>query len=92
MRHRITQRAEADLKDIFRYTVQTFGMRQAEKYLRELDAVFELIGDHPEIGRLYEGRTRHFLHGKHIILYRILAGEVVIGRIFHGAQSSRTDD
>lgn len=68
MRHRLTQRAEADLKDIYRYTVQTFSARQAEKYLRELDAVFELIRDHPEIGRFYERRTRHFVHGKHIIL------------------------
>ena len=92
MHHRLAQRAEGDLKDIYRYTVQTFGSRQAEKYLRELDAVFELIGDHPEIGRPYEGRTRHFVHGKHIILYRIVSEVVVIGRIFHGAQSSRSDD
>lgn len=92
MHHRLTQRAEADLKDIYRYTVQTFGPRQAEKYLHELDAVFELIGDHPEIGRAYEGSTRHFVHGKHIILYRVQKDLVVIGRIFHGAQASRTDE
>jgi toxin ParE1/3/4 len=92
MRHKLTGRAESDLKDIYRYTVHSFGARQAEKYLRELDAVFELIGDHPEIGRVYEGKTRHFVHGKHIILYRVLNETVVIGRIFHGAQSSRSAD
>lgn len=86
MRHRITARAERDLKDIYRYTVETFGHRQAEKCLHELDAVFELLGDYAGIGRAYEGRTHQFVHGKHIILYRVGPDEVVIGRIFHGAQ------
>ncbi|MVA97974.1 type II toxin-antitoxin system RelE/ParE family toxin [Nitratireductor sp. CAU 1489] len=87
MRHRLTQRAERDLKDIYRYTFETFGHKQAERYLRELDAVFELIADQPGIGRVYEGRTQLFVHGKHIILYRQAGGHVTIGRVFHGAQS-----
>jgi len=86
MRHRITARAESDLKDIYRYTVETFGHGQADKYLRELDTVFKLLGDHPHMGRIYEGPTRHFVHGSHIILYRVGADEIVVGRIFHGAQ------
>ncbi|WP_119392282.1 type II toxin-antitoxin system RelE/ParE family toxin [Taklimakanibacter lacteus] len=85
MRHRITARAERDLKDIYRYTVLTFGPVQAEKYLRELDAVFEILGDYPNMGRVYEGSTHQFVHGRHIILYRIRSNEIVIGRIFHGA-------
>ncbi|MBZ9888216.1 type II toxin-antitoxin system RelE/ParE family toxin [Mesorhizobium sp. BR1-1-3] len=48
--------------------------------------MFELLGDYPSMGRLYEGRTHQFVHGKHIILYRMGLEEVVIGRIFHGAQ------
>ncbi len=86
MRYRITSRAERDLKDIYRYTANSFGPRQAEIYLRELDAVFERLGDFPRMGRVYEGRTHQFVHGSHIILYRIGADEIVIGRIFHGAQ------
>ena len=54
MRHRITHRAERDLKDIYRHTFENFGHTQAEKYLRELDAVFELLGDYPNMGRFYE--------------------------------------
>lgn len=90
MRHRITARAERDLKDIYRYTALTFGPDQAEKYLRELDVVFELIGDYPDIGRIYDGRTHQFVHGRHIILYRVMTDTVVIGRIFHGAQRRTT--
>ena len=58
----------------------------ADKYLRELDAVFALIGGNPRMGLTYEGRTHQFVHGKHIILYRIARDNVVIGRVFHGAQ------
>lgn len=90
MRHRITARAERDLKDIYHYTVESFGPKQAEKYLRELDAVFEMLGDYPNMGRVYEGHTHQFVHGRHIILYRIGADEILIGRIFHGAQRRTT--
>lgn len=39
------------------------------------------------MGRVYEGRKHQFVHGRHIILYRIATDHVVIGRIFHGAQA-----
>jgi toxin ParE1/3/4 len=86
MKHRISQRAERDLKDIYVYTRQQFGQSQAEKYLRELDAVFGLLSEYPDMGRLYDGRTHQFVHGKHIILYRSSSNGIIIGRIFHGAQ------
>lgn len=41
--YRLTQRAEQDLKDIYRYTLKAFGAAQAEKYLLELDSVFGLL-------------------------------------------------
>lgn len=86
MAHRLTRRAERDLKDIYRYTYSAFGEKQAAKYLQELDAVFETIGDNPEIGRPYVEPTFQFVHGKHIILYRIDKSGPIIGRILHGAQ------
>jgi toxin ParE1/3/4 len=91
MKHRISQRAERDLKDIYVYTRQQFGQSQAEKYLRELDAVFGLLSEHPDMGRLYDGRTHQFVHGKHIILYRSSSNGIIIGRIFHGAQRHSQD-
>lgn len=89
MNHRISVRAEGDLKSIYHYTFEEFGERQADKYLLELDAVFELISDQPRIGRSYKGHTRQFIHGKHIILYRVESESIVIGRIFHGARRRR---
>lgn len=86
MGHKITLRAERDLTDIYRYTLETFGALQAEKYLLELDGVLTLLSQYPAMGRVYDGQTHQFLHGKHIILYRSRGNEIVIGRIFHGAQ------
>lgn len=91
MTHRITQRAERDLKDIYLYTLNMFGQLQAEKYLRELDDVFGLLSEYPNMGRVYDGRTHQFVHGKHIILYRASSTKIVIGRIFHGAQRHGPD-
>lgn len=50
----------------------TFGTVQADRYLTDLGHVFELIAAFPEIGRIYDGETRQFVHGRHIILYRML--------------------
>ena len=86
MRHEISRAAEADLKDIFRYTVDAFGPRQAERYLRDLGAVFEMLGDFPELGRTYEAGSRSFIHGSHIVIYRVEADIVHIGRVLHGAR------
>ena len=91
MGYKLTLRAEHDLKEIYRYTLETFGKAQAEKYLRELDSVFVLLSEYPNMGRLYDGVTHQFVHGKHIILYRAQAHQIVIGRLFHGAQRPNRD-
>lgn len=90
MRHKLRPLARRQIKDIYRYTYLTFGEKQADKYMYELDAVFEMIADNPRIGRPYSGETRQLVHGRHIILYRITKTHISIGRIFHGSQR-RTD-
>ena len=90
MRVKKTRRADDDLRSIFRYTLDTWGESQAEAYRQELDRVFALIGEQPRIGRPYKGRTRQFVHGKHLILYRVARDVVIIGRILHGARQRRS--
>jgi toxin ParE1/3/4 len=86
MRHEISRAAEADLKDIFRHTLPAFGPRQAERYLRDLGRVFQMLGEFPEMGRPLDGTSRSFLHGSHIVICRVEPDAVVIGRVFHGAR------
>lgn len=92
MAHRISKRAERDLVDIYLWTHQAFGENQAAKYLLELDSVFRMIGENPRIGRPFDDHTRRYVHGRHVIFYRIAGATVVVGRILHGARSHPRPD
>lgn len=74
------------LFEIFDYTADTFGEAQAEKYLKELSGVFEMISSNPHIGHAYHATTRQFIHGRHIIVYEVVNSDVIITRLFHAAQ------
>ncbi len=82
----LSRSAEESLRDIYHYTYLSFGEKQADKYLLELEAVFETLADYPKVGKPYQGKTRFFVHGKHIILYRIQKNCILIGKIFHGSR------
>lgn len=57
-KYRLTARADESLQEIYRYTYFTFGPRQADKYLLELESAFERIADFPDIGSAYmAGKT-----------------------------------
>lgn len=42
--YELTQAAEEDLRDIWRYTFETWGPGQADKYLDQLGDCFDAIG------------------------------------------------
>lgn len=83
---RIMARARRDLAEIHRYTVETFSGDRGHAYLRELESALDLLAAYPNLGRAIDARVRRSVHGKHVILYRIVVGVIVIDRIFHGAQ------
>mgnify|MGYP006275928791 FL=1 len=51
MTYRLTERAEDDVIDIYRYTAEHFGAAQADAYHRKLEATFALLGENPFIAR-----------------------------------------
>ncbi len=90
--YRFSQRADADLDDIYDYSVEQFGLNQALRYRDELESCFAMLAEHPRIGRtsdtIRRGVRRHE-HGSHVILYReerdhVLIVAVVHGRSIHG--------
>jgi toxin ParE1/3/4 len=91
MPHSLSRRAEADLRDIYRYTALTFGARQAQRYLSELSSVFDMLAVYPEAGRKVAEHTRQFIHGRHIIFYRQDQDGVVVGRVLHGARQGAAE-
>ena len=87
-RYRVTPRALKDLDAIADYTLATWGARQTEKYLAELDKSFQWLADHPGVGRarteIAEG-FRSYPHGSHVIFYIVEADAVAIIGVPHGA-------
>ena len=83
----LTNSAKKDVIEIGRYTASTWGKRQRDKYLKQLDDAFKLLGRQPELGKhaddLKKG-YRKYNHGSHIIFYRTgTDSKIVVIRILH---------
>ena len=90
----LTQKAKDDLKAIGRYTQETWGCEQRNRYLAMLDEKFHELAADPMKGRdcsaIREGYRKHEA-GKHIIFYRqIENGFIEIVRILHGRMDITT--
>lgn len=87
MRYRLTEQAEADLENILIEGILRFGELQALKYANSFKRTFELLADMPMIGRSSERGhpdENRFLHGRHVIYYRVEADEIVVQAIIFG--------
>ena len=85
----LSEIADEDLEDIFDYTTTEFGLEQAEKYLNEIEDVFQNLLLNPELGKtrneIKEG-LYSFPKDNHIIFYRILENNIRIVRVLHGSR------
>lgn len=85
---RLTPRALRDLDAIADYTMATWGERQTEKYITELQERFRWLAQRPKVGRLRtevrEG-FRSYPHGAHVIFYVIIGADIAIIGVPHGA-------
>lgn len=50
--YQLTQTAIDDLVDTWEYVNRAFGARVADRVLNDLEAAFEMLSEHPNIGRL----------------------------------------
>ena len=85
---RLSEKAADDLEAIFVYTIETFGLTQAERYKTALDAGFQRLGNDPRLGKPIIGRTRTFYHytcERHAIFYAKEDGGIFIVRVLHVA-------
>jgi len=84
----ISERAEADLRDIWLYSFDNWGEAQADRYLDELDAGMRKCGAEPEGGKQREAvRSRYWssLVRKHVVFYSFTDDQVLIQRVLHGS-------
>lgn len=87
MTRRLTFRpsAEADLADIWDYTVARWSVAQAESYLTGLNDTLALLCAHPEIARLHDFRppVRIFPYRSHLLVFAVDEVAVEVIRVLH---------
>lgn len=89
MRLEFSRRAEVDLEDIQDFSVKTFGVLVALRYMDDLRACCFMLRDQPELGTeiKYEDMTyRRFHKAKHVLIYKISKDVVTVARVLHQSQ------
>lgn len=83
---KLSVKARADIKKLFRYSFQQFGENQAVNYKNALNECFQLLADNPNMGRkcndIRDGYFRHE-HQSHIIFYTQRSNDIFITTIIH---------
>ena len=87
-------RARCDLTDIWLYTADQWGAAQADSYTAAINREIESALAFPHIGSPVEGLPqdyRKLISGKHRIIYRSSAAELIVVRIIHERQDLPDD-
>ncbi|MGI8770453.1 MAG: type II toxin-antitoxin system RelE/ParE family toxin [Acidobacteriaceae bacterium] len=82
----LSRLAERDLNEIADYTRDRWGIRQAARYIEELQALCQQLAETPTIGRCCEAirpGLRRMEGGRHVVFYRISANGITVSRVLH---------
>jgi toxin ParE1/3/4 len=85
-RYTLSPRAQADLDEIWDHTAKTWGIHQAEVYLRQIGRDVGCVAEQPMIGRACpEVRAGYYKYpsGSHVLFYRLTKGGIDLVRILH---------
>ena len=89
IKHRLADDADEDLKGIYIYSLENFGLKQAIIYKTDLGKQFIALCDNPEIGASYnhiKAGLRRYVYRSHSIYYRIENSYILILRILGNRQ------
>ena len=84
IKHRLSEDADEDLKGIYIYSLENFGLRQARKYKTDLGKQFLALSDNPKIGISYnhiKTGLRRYVYRSHSIYYRIEDRFILVLRV-----------
>jgi toxin ParE1/3/4 len=85
--YRLTPSAKSDLIEIWNYTVETWGEKQAEKYLQDIEDKLNQLAVNPELGRRRPEISPGYYSfpiRKHTIFYLNSGRHIDIIGILHG--------
>ena len=82
----LTPEAKSDITDILNYTIETWGLEQAEMYADKLYKGFQLLLENPLLGRQRDDIIpgyRIWRIEKHLAIYRPAQRQVSVIRVLH---------
>jgi toxin ParE1/3/4 len=82
----VSREAEADIDQITEYTTKAWGSLQTDRYLDQLEDSFQILAEHPFIGRSCEelqSGLRRYESGRHVVFYRVLRDGIRVVRVLH---------
>ena len=83
---KLSVKARAEIKKIFRYSFQQFGESQAVQYKFSLEECFQQLADNPNMGRecndIRDGYFRHE-HQSYVVFYTQRTNDIFIITIIH---------
>ena len=86
---KIARKATRDLVEIYVYGALRFGQAQAEVYHADLKSCFQLLSEHPRMGRertVGKHHVRVFMHRSHVVVYLETQRGIDIVRVLGGRQ------
>lgn len=83
---RLSPLAQADLDDIWGYTVAQWDEAQAQSYLMGLDATMKLLADNPRMGSNMDDIRKGYFKfpaASYLLIYRLTPDAIEFMRILH---------
>lgn len=84
--YRLSPEAQRDLEAIWLYTLEEWGLEQANRYTDELTHVFAQLAVSPQLGaacdHIRNGYSRSRV-GRHVVYYRMTDYGIAVIRILH---------
>ncbi|MEO9652437.1 MAG: type II toxin-antitoxin system RelE/ParE family toxin [Roseobacter sp.] len=87
--YQLTSKADADIDGIYEYTIQKFGLRQAQKYLGEMEDKFSKLVEYPSFGSDYgfiSPDLRRYELAAHSVYYVPAKDGILILRVLGNSQ------
>ena len=84
--YRLSPEAERDMEGIWLYTLEEWGLAQANRYTDELVAGFEQLAEHPHHGTAVDHIRQGYRRGRvgrHAVYYRVTEYGVAVIRVLH---------
>ncbi len=88
----LSNKADGEIKEIYKYSYATLGEDQADIYIAGLENCFEHLVENPHLGRscdrIREGYFR-LDYLSHIIFYTLEPDTILISRVIHKSMDTK---